>query len=108
LDLASGKTPAAIASLQEYVAVAKEGKRERLACGQILEMARLVADPGFLEEAWKALEDLGCAADAAQAREWIDKGGSPSAAQDQKNLYVLCLKAAIGSNVKMKTKGSLA
>jgi tetratricopeptide (TPR) repeat protein len=108
LDLASGKTLAAVASLQEYVAVAKEGRRERLACGQILEMARLVADARFLEEAGKALEDLGCTADAAQAKEWAGQGGSPAASHDQKTLYVLCLKAAIGSNAKMKTKGALA
>jgi hypothetical protein len=108
LDLASMKIPSAVASLHEYVAVAKEGRRERLACGQILEMARLVSDPGFLEEVVVALDKLGCDADSAQAKEWAEEGRSPSAPADQKELYVLCLKAAIGSNVKMKTKGSLA
>ena len=108
LDLASMKTPAAVASLHEYVRAAKEGKRERFACGQILEMARLVSNSGFLGEAVKALANLGCTADSDQAKEWTAKGGSPSAPKNPKQLYVLCLKAAIGSNVKMKTKGSLA
>jgi len=108
LDLASMKSGAAVASLQEYVEVAREGKRERLACGQILEMARLVPDSTFLEAAAKALGTLGCSQDSAQAAEWATSGGSPSAPKDQRKLYVLCLKAAIGSNKKMKTKGSLA
>ena len=108
LDLASMKAPAAVSSLHEYVEVAKEGKRERLACGQVLEMARLVSDPLFLAAAVKALNDLGCDADALQAEEWAAQGGSSSAPKDPSQLYVLCLKAAIGSNVKMKTKGALA
>jgi hypothetical protein len=108
LDLASMKIPAAVASLHEYVAVAKEGKREHLACGQILEMARLVSDPLFLDEVVKALGKLGCTGDLRQAKEWADGGGSPGAPKAPKELYVLCLKAAIGSNVKMKTKGALA
>jgi len=108
LDLASMKSPAAVATLKEYVKVAKEGKRERLACGQILEMTRLVSDPLFLAEAVTALEGLGCTADSAQAREWLEGGGSPTAPKDPKELHILCLKAAIGSNQKMKTKGALA
>jgi hypothetical protein len=108
LDLASMKTPAAVASLHEYVQAANNGKREQLACGQILEMARLVSDPEFLGEAVKALDNLGCTADSAQAEEWAAQGGSSAAPKNPKQLYVLCLKAAIGSNVKMKTKGSLA
>ena len=108
VDLASMKSGAAVASLTEYVEVAKEGKRERLACGQILEMARLASDKVFLEEAVKALETLGCTADSEQAKEWADRGGSPTAPKDPRELYVLCLKAAIGSNKKMKTKGALA
>ena len=102
------KGGAATSSLREYVDVAKEGKRERLACGQVLEMARLVPDPAFLEEAAEALDLLGCTADSAQVREWASQGGSPTAPKNPKELYVLCLKAAIGSNKKMKTKGALA
>jgi hypothetical protein len=102
------KTPAAVASLREYVKGAKEGGRERMACGQILEMARMVTDPVFLAETVSALEALGCAEDSSQAREWAAKGGSPAAVQDPRHLHVLCLKAAIGSNVKMKTKGVLS
>ncbi len=108
LDLASMRTVAAISSLQAYVEVAKEGNRERLACGQIQEMARLVSDPAFLEEAAQALDLLGCTADAEQAREWASQGGSPQAPKNPKQLYALCLKAAIGSNQRMKTKGTLA
>jgi hypothetical protein len=107
LDLASMKIPAAVASLEDYVAGALAGRQERLACIQVLEMARLVSDQVFMAEAVKALEELGCGADAAQAREWLDLGQSPSAPKNQKALYVLCLKAAIGSNVKMKTKGTV-
>jgi len=107
LDLASMKTQAAVASLREYAKVAKEGKRERLACGQVLEMSRLVSDPVFLEEAVKALEHLGCSADSAQAREWVDQGSSPTAPKRPRELHVLCLKAAMGSNQKLKTKGTL-
>lgn len=108
LDLASLKIPAAIATLEEYVRVAKEGMRERLAAGQILEMARLVADRGFLEAAASALDKLGCTADAVEVREWAAAGRPPNAPKDRSDLYVLCLKAAIGSNQKMKTKGALA
>ena len=107
LDLASMKTPAAVASLGNYVAGAVAGGMERLACTQVLEMARLVSDQEFIAEAVKALEELGCGTDAAQAREWLDLGQSPTAAKNEKTLYVLCLKAAIGSNVKMKTKGTV-
>lgn len=107
LDLASMKTPAAVASLWDYVAAAASGGKDRLACTQILEMARLVPDPVFMGEAEKALEELGCGIDAGQVREWRDLGQSPTAPKDQKTLYVLCLKAAIGSNVKMKDKGTL-
>jgi hypothetical protein len=71
-------------------------------------MARLVSDVTFLEEAGKALETLGCIASAKQVAEWASKGGSPTAPRDSKERYGLCLKAAIGSNKKMKTKGSLA
>jgi hypothetical protein len=108
LELASTRTGAAVASLQEYVEVARQGRQEPLACGQILEMARLISDPVFLEETAKALDRLGCAADSAQAREWASKGGSPSAPKDPRELYLLCLKAAIGSNKKMKSRGALA
>jgi len=108
LDLASGKSAAAVKSLREYVKVAREGLREKLAGGQILEMARVVRDPIFLEEAASALDKLGCTADGAQVREWIADGGCPDAPTDQTELYHRCLKAAIGSNIKMKTQGTLA
>ena len=108
LDLASMKIPVAVTSLRKYVEAAKAGNRERLACGQVLEMARLISDETFLEEAVEALTVLGCTADAAQAKEWAAQGGSPSAPKEKRKLYVLCLKAAIGSNVKMKTKGTLS
>ncbi len=108
LDLASKKIPTAVASLHQYVEVAREGEQERLACGQVLEMARLVSDPVFLEAAVIALDNLGSTADSVQAKEWAAHGGSSTAPKRPKKLYVLCLKAAIGSNVELKTKGSLA
>jgi hypothetical protein len=101
------KFPAAAATLRKYAEAAKAGHRERLACGQIVEMARLVSDPGFLVEARKALEELGCTADAAEVGEWAASGRSPTAPEDRRRLYVVCLKAAIGSNTKLKTKGAL-
>jgi len=107
LDLASAKFPSAIGTLHRYVEAAKEGRRERLACGQVVEMARLTSDPGFLAEAIQALERLGCSADAAEVEEWKAAGGPPGAPEDRRQLYVLCLKAAIGSNTKLKTKGAL-
>jgi hypothetical protein len=71
-------------------------------------MARLASDPVFLDEAVKALDKLGCSSDSAQVREWASQGGSPAAPSDPKKLYILCLRAAIGSNQKMKIKGTLA
>jgi hypothetical protein len=107
LDLASGKMPTAVGSLRDYVQGAMAGGQERLACGQVLEMARLVPDATFLGHAIKALEDLGCSSNAAQAKEWLEEGKPPSAPKDKKTLHALCLKAAIGSNVKMKDKGTV-
>jgi hypothetical protein len=108
IDLASMKTPAAVASLKEYVQAAKDGRREKLACGQILEMARLVPEPLFIREAASALDALGCAEHSAQANDWAEAGGAPTAPQNPRVLYVSCLKAAIGSNQKMKAEGKLA
>ena len=108
LDLASRKIEMAVGSLGEYVKVAKEGQREKMACGHIREMARLVGDGRFLDEVAKALEELGCPADAEVVRGWLESGGSPDAPEDPAELYRLCLKAAIGSNENMKAKGTLA
>lgn len=108
IDLASMNTPAAVASLGEYVQAAKRGGREKLACGQILEMARLVPDALFIREAAAALDALECTADSAQAKDWAESGGSPTAPQKPRALHVSCLRAAIGSNQKLKTEGKLA
>jgi hypothetical protein len=108
LDLGSGKMPAAVGSLRAYVEAAKKGRRERLACGQVLEMARLVADETFLSAAGEALTELGCTADADEVHGWREAEGSPDAPESRKELYLRCLKAAMGSNAKLKTKGSLA
>ena len=108
LDLASRKVEMAVESLEEYVRVSKEGQREKMACGHIAEMARLVKDEQFLDKAAVALEDLDCSADADQVREWASAGGSPDAPEDGGELYRLCMKAAIGSNTKMKAKGASA
>jgi tetratricopeptide (TPR) repeat protein len=108
IDLASFRIPSAVSTLREYAGAAKAGGQTNLACGQILEMARFVSDRRFLEEAHAALETLGCSTDADQAREWVDAEGSPDALSDNKEIYAVCLKAAIGSNVLMKTKGSIS
>lgn len=107
LDLASMKLPEAKVSLANYVKAAKEGKREHLACAQVLEMARLIPEVDFLTESVKALEYLGCSSDSAQVEVWATEGISPSPPVDKKRLHLLCLKAAIGSNVKLKNKGAL-
>jgi len=108
IDLASFRTPAAAATLRDYAAAARKSRQTDLACGQILEMARVVPDRRFLDEAWAALETLGCTADAEQAREWAEAEGSPDALSNSRELYAECLRAAIGSNTLMKTKGSLS
>jgi hypothetical protein len=108
LDLAAGKGPAAVSTLQEYTRVAREGRREQLACGQILGMARLATDRSFLEASAQALELLECPVDAEEARSWASEGRGPDAPEDSRKLRVLCLKAAIGSNIKLKTKGTVA
>lgn len=108
IDLASLRTAAAASTLQDYADAARNGSHRSLTCGQILEMARLVADRRFLEQAHTALETLGCSTDAAQVKEWADAEGSPEALSDPKELYAVCLKAAIGSNVLMKTRGSIS
>jgi tetratricopeptide (TPR) repeat protein len=108
LDLASRKVDLAIESLSEYVKVAKEGQREKMACGHVREMARLVNDEQFLQKAAAALEEMSCPADADMARGWLEAGGSPDAPEKPEDLYRLCMKAAIGSNEKMKAKGALA
>ena len=71
-------------------------------------MARLVSDPTFLEEAAEALDFLDCTGDSARAREWVSRGGSPEAPKNPKELHILCLRAAIGSNKMLKTKGTPA
>ena len=94
-------------SLASYAKAAKEGKHKRLACAQISEMARLVPEAGFLEEAAKALESMGCVADSAMVKTWAAEGTHEASLADKKRLHFLCLKAAIGSNLKLKDKGAL-
>ena len=106
LDLASMKLPEAKVNLANYVKAAKEGKREHLACAQVLEMARLIPDAGFLSETVKALDHMGCAAESDQVKVWATEGAYESTPIDKKRLHLLCLKAAIGSNVKLKNKGA--
>ncbi len=108
LDLASQKTDLALESLGEYVKVAQEGQKEKMACGHIREMARLVSDEQFRDGAAMALEELGCPVDADVVKGWRESGGSPDAPENAEELYRLCMKAAIGSNEKMKAKGALA
>jgi hypothetical protein len=108
LELASQKTESALESLAEYVRVAREGKREKMACGHIREMARLVGDPAFLRAAAGALSQLKCPEDAEEVEKWSAQGGSPEVPSDSDKLYQACMKAAIGSNQKMKAKGALA
>lgn len=108
LDLASMKLPEAKVSLARYVKAAKEGKREHLACAQVLEMARLIPEPEFLSEVSNALDHLGCSSDSDRVKGWATEMTYESASVDAKRLHHLCLKAAIGSNVKLKDKGALS
>ena len=107
LDLASMKLPEAKLSLASYAKAAEKGKQNQLACAQVLEMARLVPEADFLEEAAKALEFMGCTADSAKVKTWAAEGTPEGGLKDKKSLHFLCLKAAIGSNLKLKDKGAL-
>ena len=101
------KIPETKISLAKYAKAAKAGRKEQLACSQILEMARLIPEAAFMEEAAKALELLGCAANSDQVRAWAAEGTHEGGLMDKKSLHFLCLKAAIGSNLRLKDRGAL-
>ena len=108
LDCAARQTAASILDLRKYVEAAKRGGQEALTGKQILEMARLSDQVDFLEEAAKALEELGRSMDATAIRGWVALGGSPEAPEDPLELSAACFKAAMGSNARRKSEGALA
>ncbi len=108
LDLAARHNKAAGQHLLEYVKAAAGAGREAMAWGPILEMGSLVKDVEFLGVAVAALEELGAPRDAARVREWVAAGGSPRSTSDPTELASLCLRAAVGSNLKRRAEGAVA
>ena len=60
-----------------------------------------------MEEAAKALESMGCIADSAMVKTWASEGTHEARLADKKSLHFLCLRAAMGSNLKLKDTGAL-
>ena len=105
LDLASRHMATALVDLREYVRAAKRSHQEKLAGGQILNMARVATQEEFLDAAADALDRLDCARDSERVREWARSGGSEDAIADPDKLAAFCLSAAVGSNAARKKDG---
>lgn len=97
LDLAARQPGAARKPLRDYVKAAEKRDQADHAGFQILEMAKVTAHKGFLEEAAEALERLGFPKDADLVNEWAASGGAPEANEDPDALRRHCLNAAIVS-----------
>lgn len=97
LDLAARQPGAARKPLRDYVKAAEKRDQADHAGFQILEMAKVTAHKGFLEEAAEALERLGFPKDADLVNEWAAAGGAPEANDDPDALRRHCLTAAIVS-----------
>jgi len=108
LDLAGRQYAAALSNVREYVEAVKRAGREEMAVGPLVDMAQVVRDTEFLQEAAKALEELGAHSKAELVREWCGAGGSPNAPQDPTELSAMCLKAASGSNELRRSEGAVA
>ena len=98
LDLASRHMATALMHLRDYVAAAQRGSQEYLAADQIVVMARVVPNQEFLAAAADALDQLGFAEQAVEARVWMKNSGSPGAIHDAEALEEACLVAALGAN----------
>ena len=105
LDLASKHTATALLHLRDYVSAAGEVREQALAANQIFAMARIVADPEFLDAAADALDGLDFAQRAGDVRQWAGAGGSPDALEDSDDLAAACLSAAVRTNERGKADG---
>ncbi len=108
LELAARRGTPAIRHLKDYVRAVKRAGREEMATGPILEMARTVRDPEFLEAAAEALEEIGVSTKADLVREWAAGGGHPQAPEDPRELSILCFQGATGSNAQRRAEGAMA
>ncbi len=103
LDLASRHMATALLHLRDYVAAAKDVDEYALAANQVYAMARIVADPEFLDAAADALDGLDFSHRAAEVREWAAQGAAPDALQDSEELAVACVSAAVRTNERGKS-----
>jgi hypothetical protein len=109
LDLGSSHMADALVHLDEYVAAAAKAGRQSIAAGQVLEMARTVVEPAFLEAAADGLSTLGAEESADTVREWAGReGGSQEATTNPVELLARCLGAAVGSNARRNAEGAAA
>lgn len=97
LDLATGQHAGAIRSLKEYAQAARERGMEDTAAGQIVEMARISAHRGFLEDAAEVLGTLGYPQDADLVAEWAVLGGSEESKADREERNRRCMAGALAS-----------
>ncbi len=98
LDVAAGHMATALIHLADYKEAAQRASREGLAAEQILDMARSVTQPEFVDAAADALDQLGFPDEAAQARKWAKTGGSPESFQNPEKLSTHCITCAVGSS----------
>jgi len=105
MDLGLRQHGAALKSLRDYARAAEKRAQTRPAGAQILEMARVTAHQGFLEEAAEVLERMGFPRDAEQVGRWLAEGGSPQAHGDPEELKGYCFSAAIASKGIPSRKG---
>ena len=98
LDLAARHMATALLHLRDYVAAAIRVERQQLAGDQIYEMARIAPQDEFLQGTADALDALNQGVRASEVRAWASAGGSPDVIEDEDELGVACLEAAIQSN----------
>ncbi len=99
LNLATGQTAGALASLRDYVDAAERQNATDRAGPHILEMARVTTDKAFLQEVGAALKTLGFPREAETVGEWLEAGGSPESQGKPGRLRRYCFKAAVASTV---------
>jgi tetratricopeptide (TPR) repeat protein len=103
LDLASRHMATALLHLRDYVAAAKDVDEYALAANQVYAMARIVADPEFLDAAADALDGLDFSHRAEEVREWAGQDGSSDALRDSEELAAACVSAAVRTNERSKS-----
>ncbi len=98
LDLAARHQAMALMHLRDYAHAAEEGGVGARAATQVYGMARISADPQFVEAAADTLDMFGFPKRAQEVRTWTGGQGSPGAISDEEELNDACLDAAIRSN----------